>query len=478
MILVKTKENKLPRVKSPIIIFIVIFFSIISTILLISDSDRPSYYTLLPILPCSFGLVSCIFANLYNLFFKSISITMIISTYFIRLVIIPIFLNFGGYSTKVINTNAFSYIENAILLMVLELFIVFFYLSFKAGKYLDYKKNINQLENMYINNTKSSLWIIISALLLFVVLVIIKYPEELSYLGFFTQLSETERILNYKKRLYAQQVVPGAIDTFFTLFISILQIIIPILCILYISKKYGNKNKKKAANLSIIVVLLSAVIMTSEKASSVTIAVSLFIIIYNLYPSIMKKKIPFFIIVMISFVFGGLIFKAGANTSENFLDAVSTTLNAYFSGPINIAVSFMIRNDLSLNIILSDLGNSIPIVKYFFQNLNTSPKLFNLALYGNSDIKDQIIPLVGQGYFYFGFFLAPILSILVVKLTLFFERLVRYEKNILNKYIYTHATLAISLVPVLYNLNIMINTLFILIITILITNNSNKMSKK
>lgn len=453
-----------------VMIFIIIIASTISTLLLVFDKKVPSYYSLLPILPCSFGLISCIFANIYSLFLKSISITIITSTYFIRFVVIPIFLSIGGYSTKVINIDAYSYIESAILLMVFELFIVYGYLSFNVGKY-SYIRN-----DLVENNTKSSLsfrFIIIS-LFLYVVFVLIKYPEELSYLGLFTQFSEADRILSAKNRLYAVQIVPGVIDTFFTIFISILQVFIPILCIKFIQKMYSKKNQKKAANLSIIVVLCTAVVMTTEKAHSVTIAVSLFLIIYKLYPSVMKKRAPYFIIIMILFVFGGLIFKAGANQSENFLASVSTILNAYFSGPINTAVSFIMRNDITLNIVFSDLGNSIPLLKYLFQDLNTSPKLFNLALYGNTDNSDQIIPLLGQGYFYFGFFIAPILSIIVVKLALFVERLAHLEKNLLNKYIYIHALLVISLVPVLYNLNIMINLLFLLAINIFIAKCSKK----
>ncbi|NUU75299.1 hypothetical protein [Paenibacillus xylanilyticus] len=477
MNLVKNNLNKIPNDMNKNLaglIFIIIITSSISTFFLVFDKDVPRYYSLLPILPCSFGLISCIFANIYSFFLKSISITIITSTYFIRFVIIPICLSVGGFSTKVVNIDAYSYIEYAILLMVFELFVVYCYLSLNTGRYLNYRKN-NQIEiTIKENNTKSSLLFrfIIISLFLYVVFVLIRYPEEFSYLGLFTQFSESDRILSAKNRLYAVQIVPGIIDTFYTLFISILQVFIPILCIQTIKKKYGMKNKKRAANLSILVVLCTAIIMTSEKAYSVTIAISLFLIIFNLYPSLMKKRAPYLIMIMIVFVFGGLIFKSGANQSDDFLAEVSTILNAYFSGPINIAVSFMLKNDITLNIIFSDLGNSIPLVKYFFQDLNTSPKLFNLALYGNKDNSDQIIPLLGQGYFYFGFLIAPILTVIVVKIALILERLVHLEKNLFTKYIYIHAVVILSLVPVLYNLNIMINSLLLLAITLFIAKSS------
>lgn len=117
-----------------IYIFILIAISLISTLIISFDNDKPTYYNLLPLLPISFGLISCVFANIYNYFFRSISVTIIIATYFMRLVIVPVFMSFGGYTSKITNTEVLFYVDNAILLMIFEMIIVFSLLALSVSK--------------------------------------------------------------------------------------------------------------------------------------------------------------------------------------------------------------------------------------------------------------------------------------------------------------------------------------------------------
>lgn len=109
-----------------VIILILIFTSLYTIVNIVTDIQRPSCYRFLWLLPLSFLFVSIYFiARWYNLLFSSITGTIVVFTYFARMVIAPLFMSMGNYEA-VMDDIVYDLNANfAILLMVYETLVIF-----------------------------------------------------------------------------------------------------------------------------------------------------------------------------------------------------------------------------------------------------------------------------------------------------------------------------------------------------------------
>jgi len=71
------------------------------SILLLIDSNKPSYYNLLFVLPLTFAFYLFMCIKLFRNFFDNIGMTMILGLLFVRLVISPFFKFLDGYIDKI-----------------------------------------------------------------------------------------------------------------------------------------------------------------------------------------------------------------------------------------------------------------------------------------------------------------------------------------------------------------------------------------
>jgi len=448
---------------------LVVVFSSISSLAICFDKILPTEYSLLPLLPLAFGLISCIFMNVYRHLFNSWSVTLIVGLYFLRSVIIPLVMCFGEYNSLVKNSFVYNNMDKAIILLVYEILIVFLTLSIKVRKLVTiyrYKKE----SNLVVFNYKSTLFnVILLALIVFVMVSLIFYPRLKFHINFFVNNSSDGSFSKAIDLANMRQGVPSVIYWLYTYFFSILQLIIPILLIQFVYKRNGLKSENKAILLSLIIVFFSIMIMTQDKAKSIFVGINLIIMIYFLYFNKLKKIYPLFLGVLLIVAFIGLILKSGVNNNDNIFMVFSLILVAYFGGPPNVAVALSMNDLFDLQLIISDIFNSIPFIGYFFQNRDTTQKVFNLTLYGNSISADQIVPMIGQGYFYFGFILAPIFSALCIIIAVNLEKRSKINNDIFNKYIYMYGVTIFSIAPNLYNFNILITSVSYWLIILLIS---------
>jgi hypothetical protein len=167
-------------------------------------------------------------------------------------------------------------------------------------------------------------------------------------------------------------------------------------------------------------------------------------------------------IIMLSILFlgvVGLFISSRINGSDSLIamEETSTMLQAYFGGVGNVANAMAVRQQFSLNIPFTDILGSIAFVSCIFKNAISTPVIFNYAIYDSSAYCDQIIPMVGQGYFYFSFMLAPIFSCAVTFIAMKCEKKANRENNLFKRFTLIFLCVMFSVSPVIYNLNIVIS---------------------
>lgn len=476
----KTYKSKKKKYDMVIVyMFITVFVSFSCSLYLLLDIKAPKYYSLLPILPIMFAICFFIAFNTYQYLFKKLSVTIIIATYFFRMVILPVIIALGDYSiffgsyTVVITYDLVSNnMNNAILLLCYEALVVFIVLATSKFTNGDHNSNNKKIHFNKQFGKKTLLFkIILILMLVFIGCALIIYPVLSNYFSFFVATSTESDIANSKALLTMKESVPSVIYWSYIFVCRFLQVFLPILTLQFIYSQYGAYKQKRAILLSLIVIILVFSFMTPEKVTSILLAIILFVVSCKLYPG-MRKIAPPIMLLLITFTFIGLLFKSGIYRQDyNFWKNISTTFNAYFSGPLNVSAALSMNYNVSLKVIIADILDAVPFMSHFLKDwAATTPEYYNYSIKGNGAQVTKIIPMVGQGYFYFGFILAPIFSFFSIKIAIMFEEKVYRNSNIFKKYIYLFATASFAISPVLYNLNIALSNLCYILLNLLLMN--------
>lgn len=98
-------------------------------------------------------------------------------------------------------------------------------------------------------------------------------------------------------------------------------------------------------------------------------------------------------------------------------ERLTNTLSSYLGGPHNVAIAIespqFYHEDGSLPILFMDIFRGMLGPNLLLKNVDIpySNQIFNSRMFHGSGQETQIMPIVGQGHFHFGFFLAPLLAI-------------------------------------------------------------------
>ncbi|RDW20755.1 hypothetical protein [Oceanobacillus chungangensis] len=407
-----------------------------------------------------------------------------ISVYFIRMVISPLVMFLGNYSTFGSGYYLYAYLDNAILLMCYEAIVVFTFLIYKISNLKNSNNPIIQINNKSKVRHKIKLPIlfkfIVFGLISFIILLILSDPTLLrSNFLFLIGTSEDWQIQeNYASLSGGGSGTLGILVTLLnTVFWLVQALLPPIIMLKIVQMKVPYFYK-----LFLSLLLLSAVMLisTETRAHSIEVALTLVIIMIVLYGRRFTKFIPLLMITIVYITISGLFAKSGMEFS---FEELSKTLTAYFSGPQNVAVAIGAAKDyssLGIAMIPADIFMKIPYLSSFFEPMfkETTNTIFNVA-YAAMEGRyiGQIIPSVGQGYAYFGFLLAPIIPCLAVWIAISFEKRARDTSNIVFKFIFYMGTIMMARVTVLSNMLSGVNYLFNIILTLLIAYISFKLIK-
>ena len=424
---------------------------IIVSVIVAMDVNAPEKFEYVYMLPLSFAVFSLLFYNLFANAYRNIIVAIILAGYFVKNVIAILVLSMGQYAS-IINVNNRQNIDNAILLMILETFVVFFVLN------MNYKKMIikdKALQPRFVEKLTAT-----SKLLVFfaIIVLIIMWQYTPTIADNYVSIFE-ENVAVLSTRIMNESVERGTFERIvlqlFLFAFEIVRVVFSVIALGWIKKKIKNKNA--AIILSLIFISVQFLFITSELLRTVLISFMLLWVMTILYTD--RKKFILGIIFAVIGV-GCCILAVGkmtdmaskTNVGESVTNELSALLQAYFPGVTNLAGVFSMGNYDKTEAIISDFYTMIPFRNTLFAydaGLSTDKVYIQCNNAGG-----QIIPFVGEMYQYVGW-LAPIVMGGFTYLALWFYKKYQQSKELLEKGIYMYIAFFCAISLFMYQITIL-----------------------
>lgn len=434
--------------------FIFFFSSFIIAIIVGTAPSCPEKYSFLFVLPLAFSICSFIFGNVIDATRNNIATLVVVVLYYMRLSIIPLIMVLGNYAGYYDPHN----ITGAEMLMVFEVICVFIAAELARRRNNDLGLyDVNQVgESLTIRqNSRQSRIVfgtVILLILVFMTYVYIRFP---AVKNLYTSLFSYEGSLATESILtISQNTGNRSFLTLFSLLSDFMRVLIPTYLFLEIKKAFGERLLSIFLSLPIILVQFAFVGATS--ALAIFCAFVNLLVLVQLYPTYKKRVLRitylgvFFAIVVLFLI---KLSNTVLYTGERW-NSLSAMLQAYFAGVNNVAACFNIPKSLEWETLFFDIYYTIPFNGTLFGLSGaTSANLFNQYNHG----KFQIIPCIGQAYYYFGPLLAPIVPAMMVYYGIKVNGKINSEKN---PWLFTAKTLLwvyLVISPVMYNGQILLS---------------------
>lgn len=405
-------------------VFISMIIVIISTIMAfyVGNNVKHNGYNNLFLLPLLFGVMYVIFISPIRRRLNNIFIHIFIVVSFTRYIVLPYLIVstgfYGGRSSVAPQNESFL---KAINLMSYELIIVSFFVYIIFRKY---KNNNSNNEIITILPKSNFLYVIfISTSLLLGLL----FPQSLRSFGF---LKVPTGLLDLGES--------SIIISIITYSLVVTKFLIFILAMSFIHKKYLKNKLPIYVFISLFLVLFSMSIFFGDNRSDFIItSIASVLLFYRLYPHTIKYTIVplgvFSLIILSSLndYRGNVTVTGGGN---ELLD-LTGNLQVYLAGPYNVAIAIEAAelNEIEGNVLhlVHELLRPVMGLNIFLKEIDIKPSssYFNERIFFNDHIS-QIMPMIGQGYFYLGFLLAPTITILYLLLVKFLIIVRDKEKRI------------------------------------------------
>ncbi|MET3655504.1 hypothetical protein [Sporosarcina psychrophila] len=463
------KLNKYLSAKDGIILLSIVVISVLVGIILLFESSQPLYYTWLPLLPVSFGLINILCFKIYRNIFDKLANIIIILLYTVRNVITPLIIMLGNYHGFFTLLNSEN-VNKAIALMIYETFVVFFFLAWRNNKIIVSIRKDNIPIKSDSKKRINFFGIIVCFIITFCLFAYITVPEiKASYVSIFegdklvTSLGTSDQ--------YAAGSVNRVLYTLYNFFFGILQIFLPIFLIYKLRYKFGDKFSIGLVSCGIAFVNLF--FMTNETAYTLIVILVLFIVILKLFPKnkfklIMTSGLAFFLIIINIFLLKTDDMNVNMNSSSSSQD-MFTMFQAYFPGVSNLAGVFNVINNSKITTLFYDLYSMIPFRATIF-GIENDERLVLLYTYQNN-APANIIPFIGQAYHYLGFVIAPVVSVFLVNIALKYNEKLINQSNIWKYSAYLFLVIFLCSSLIMYNFTIFGARFFITILPMLILAN-------
>lgn len=324
-------------------------------------------------------------------------------------------------------------LEIGIWIMIFELLFSFVVVQIFA-KHLYIEKST---QTVNYNPIKSKLVIILITLIGFAFILI--FPTVIDRYNFFVITSDVEQLSQMTN-----------INSIVLIIVDLLLVIIPVLMLNYFKTKHLKNPSFRYLLYSLISIIPFMLIFKgSSRISIVVPTIAWLVILLKLYP-MYKKFIATSVLSIVVIVFTSItLYKQFDYTLQDKSIAepityplLSLNLNAYFSGPDNMGLAVDLKDSygeyINLTTLKNDLTYNVAGLSQFADKSNTSTGWFNTYIYGRWASVDQIIPLSGQGFLYFGFIGSTLFLIVTLILMMFFDNKIRQENRIEFVYIYVY----------------------------------------
>lgn len=404
---------------------IVVTVSIIVTFIVFNNTIHPGY-NLMFLLPLVFSV--CFVFFLSNVLFKTpnLFIMVFLAVSFSRYVILPLLIaKTGWYYGRSVVPPTDNNFELAIKLMLYELIVVSIYILFI------FKKKYWKLKTIYLRNDNIILPKTTDMYILFLslaVALILAFPQVLESFSFLIPKENHENIGEV-----------GGIYNYITYIAITAKYILFLVVISYLYKRYEYTNKNIYFYLIFLSVILNiGIIIGGNRSDFIITALASLYLFHKLYPR--KGKLLIMISILMIVIITSLITEHRGTVTitkgTDRLTDITDTLQVYLGGPYNVAMALETadvnqeeRNFGNLFYDLTRPAIGLNIIMKHLEGFEFSNYLFNKRIFF-SDHTSQIIPMIGQGYFYFGFIFAPILFISFIRFVVFLITKISRESHI------------------------------------------------
>lgn len=414
-------------------IFIFILGIFISFNLIYSTQQVPRTLFLIPLI---YSLLIMVFPSITKYMFSYLGLLALNITMLLRYLISPLLISINGIQViGAMYPLEISY-TTGINLMLYEIIVIFivFQLLHKRFYNMD---SINKIEITRKPNVTGWLFI------LFCIGIVIIYPEILGRYSFVLTTNEL------KSKDFGIDII-SFLPLLFQL--ATLVLTISLINIVYIRYKSNPKFIQVISALMITIIISSFIIGTSRFSVVLPLITGLYIIylLFSKYrrPVIMISVISVVFIILSTSVLKASTIYSGNSTLNSFFNELNSNLQLYFSGVTNVAISVQtnyIYNSFNVESILSDLFRSVVLINSIFHGSSSALIDFNVTFYNGGLARDQILPMIGQGYLYFGFMLAPIFSVSALIILMYFDSKVMSSHKLMYKFIYVYTSLKLGL---------------------------------
>lgn len=435
--------------------------SLISGLLMLIRVDWSSIYRWLFILPIGHAIIIMINNRSIDLNDLPWTRLFVLFGYSIRNVITPLFFVLGNCNYTGVHTIRVASerdLNSAIALMLYETLVLFVGMSYLYSKVSkkEYRSEDMLDDQEIVNRTiPKGLTLYSLAMMIIIAIVSIAYIKvpgiRKAYNSIWTTDSLTLVLASEGEiHSYASGTIDRILYAFFSMFFSILQILLSVQLVYWIKTKM--KSATAGLFLSFIVVVLAVTLFVSDSTIfSVYLSIILFIFLRDIYRENIRMVYIIggsgALVIIIALIAAKVSFWS-ADTSNGFT-MLSSLFNAYFPGVFNISRSFNIDAPGKLSTFCTDLYKSIPL-QSLIPNLSSSQKLadyYNQSAYTNY----QIIPFVTHAYYYFGLF-GPMVQLLFLRYSIKAEMRMNRTNNYLNYIACTTTIVLFGLGIVTYNI--------------------------
>jgi len=447
------------------LLFSMLGIALFSMILILFDFDKPECYNYLFLLPLSFIGLSLIFLNTYNLIPQNLGTTIIIGLSFIRTVIGPIIMSLGNY-TSTISINLDKNINYSILLVCYELFAIFCTLSLLSIKYNENKRSTKNIKYIASLGKVYFMFIILSLMMAIIFCIITPGLKEcfrtIFHIGdkTFSSIENSYIIDKYSTNMVTKfSMVTG------NYLIKVLVILIPSVLIIQLRKLKFNLFTKI---ISIIICLVPFFFVDGAIARSLIYVITLFMLRSYVFVDKSNSNISknFILLLIIGSVFVIIYWTIRFNVSTskgNVWEYMSVKISSYFSSVNIVSGTFNLPRTIEYRwrYFVYDYIKTIPYGNTLFPTNHQSIQFF---FNGYNCSSGQIIPTIGASYYYFGFLLAPIYSIVFTIVAYISSIKMQFERDLLPKTRLILTIFYFSMGIVMYNIEITMISFFSIII--------------
>ncbi|WP_394172277.1 hypothetical protein [Thalassotalea litorea] len=386
---------------------------VIIIILLLPHANDKGYYLLLP-LAFSIHLLICEKFKYYSKQFIAFKVLNIIlwTRYFVLPIVIVFSNDINSYLIKVPTNNSLSL---ALIILLAELFTLTFIVQCFGPK-------IIKPASIYPISTVDKKWFLHIVLGISVIFLLV-FPDLIGRYNFFI----VEEALEKTTQIHGLVAIVGDLAFF----------ILPILVLSWCYRRYLEGGDGKYYWMSLLVIIPFILFFKGSSRLSIIIPSLCWLsVLLKLYPDYKKATFKIISVVIITVFVSITLYKQfGAVSSEIGsvnsieLSRISSSLNAYFSGPYNIALASEL-NGVSVDTLLVDLIKNFALIGRTVDGLATTTDIFNEYLYAHNLYADQIVSVSGQGYIFFNVTGVIVFSAIFIFSVMFFCNALQKERRI------------------------------------------------